>query len=107
MRKRPEGFRQHLKFLHLQRRFAGLGQKTFPFDSDEIAEVEQREKIDNSVAGLPGIDVNLNAPGRVAKIDKVALAHIAMCGNPPGRTEDGTLLEFLTHVSDRAARFKR
>ena len=38
-------FAEHLKRVHLQRRLAGLGEKTASLHSDEIAEIEQSENL--------------------------------------------------------------
>src|SRR5205807_1440945 len=48
-------------------------------------------------------NVNLNAPGRVAKIEKVALAHVAMRGDAAGGTKCVALSESRPNLRDVAA----
>ena len=46
--------------------------------------------------------VNLNPSGRVAKIDKVAFAHVAMRGHSAGCAKRFAFFEFFTHFRNRA-----
>ena len=105
-RQRPQRFREHFELLDLQCRLAGFGQETFAFHADEIAQIEQLEKIDNLRANFFGVDVNLNPAGRVAKIDKVALAHVAVRGNAAGRAQGFAFLEFFPDLRQVAACFE-
>ena len=105
-RQRSECFRQHLKFRNLKCRFAGLGEKTFSFDTDEIAKIQQLEKIDSLGASGFGMNVNLDAAGGVAKIDKVAFPHVAMRRDAPGRPQRFAFLEFFAHLRHRTARLE-
>src|ERR1700675_1884755 len=98
-----QSFRQDLKFLSFQRRLTGFSEETRSLDADEIAEVEQRKKIDEFGANFLRVNVNLNAPGRVAKIEKVALAHVAMRGDSAGGTKCVALFESRSNLRDVAA----
>ena len=49
-RQRPQRFGQHLERAHFQCRLPAFGDKTCPFDADEIAEIEQPE---NSISSGP------------------------------------------------------
>ena len=52
-RQRPQRFSEHFERVDLQRRLAGLGEKTFALDADEIAEVEQVENLHRLRRRLP------------------------------------------------------
>src|SRR5450631_49189 len=106
-RKRSQGFRKDFEFPNLQRWLAGLRQKTLAFHANEIAEVEQLEKIDNLRANFFRMDINLNPPGGVAKIDKVTLAHVAMRGNASRRTQSFAFFEFFPNRRNIAAGLER
>ena len=49
------------------------------------------------------LDVNLDAPRRIAQIDEVTLAHVAMRCNPTGRAQDRTFGKFLAHFANASA----
>ena len=102
-RERPQGFRQHLKRVHLQRRFAGFGEKTGSLHADEIAKIEQSEKLDRLRADFFRVNVNLNASGRVAQIEKMTFAHVAMRGDAARCAKSLAFLELFAHLRNRAA----
>ena len=45
----------------------------------------------------------MKAASGVAKIEKMALAHVAMCGNAPGGTDDFALFKIGADLGDVAA----
>src|SRR5439155_21680303 len=90
-------------FLNFQCWLTGFGEETRSLEADEIAEVEQSKKIDQFGANFLRVNVNLNAPSRVAKIEKVALAHVAMRGDAAGGTKCVALFEFRPNLRDVAA----
>ena len=106
-RKRPQRFRKDFEFPNLQRWLAGLRQKTFAFHPNEIAEVEQLEKIDRLRANFFRMDVNLNPAGGVAQIDKVTFAHVAMRGNASRRAQSFAFFEFFPDRRNIAAGLER
>ncbi len=91
--------------MHLQRRLAGLGQKTGPFHADEIAEIDQLEHLDHLIANFFRMDVNLDPPGRIAQVHEMAFAHVAMGGDAAGGAQGGAFGEFFAHFGDRAGSF--
>src|SRR5205807_6108194 len=103
---RPERLGQHFEFVRFQRRFASLRQKTSAFYPDEIAEIEQIENLHRRRANLFLVEIRLNAAGHVSKIDKVALAHVAMRRDSASRAQRIAFFEFLTNFRDRARRFE-
>src|SRR5438128_1676093 len=52
------------------------------------------------------MDINLEPPGGVTKIDKVAFAHVAMGSDSSGRTKRLALFEFFSHFRNRARNFE-
>ncbi len=53
------------------------------------------------------MNVNLDTPGRIAQVDEVTLAHVAMRGNPSRGAERFSFLEFRADFSDRAVCVER
>ena len=53
------------------------------------------------------MNINLNAPGGVTKIEEVALAHVAMRGDAASRAQDLALREFFAHLRDCSVRLER
>ena len=51
--------------------------------------------------------ISLDPAGRVSKIDKVALAHVAMRGDSASRAKRVAFLECVPDFRDRAGRFER
>ena len=103
---RPERLGQDFEFAHFQRRLAGFGQETGAFDADEIAEIEQIEDFHCLGADFFLVEVGLNPAGRVSKIDKVTLAHIAMRSDSAGGAKRFAFLECVPDFRDRAGCFK-
>src|SRR5205814_3950095 len=91
----------------LQSRLARFRDKTSAFNPDEIAKVEQLENFHPLSADFFFVKINLNPARRVSKIDKVALAHVSMGGDPPGGAQSLTFFEFLADFCDRARSFER
>src|SRR5947208_13685569 len=52
------------------------------------------------------MEVGLNPAGRVSKIDKVTLAHVAMRCDSAGGAQRIAFFEFLPDFRDRAGRFE-
>src|SRR4029077_10014841 len=98
--KRPQGFGQKPERAHLERRLATFGQETCSFDANEIANVKQTKKIDQIRANFFRVNINLNAASGIAKIKKVALAHVAMRGDAASRTNGLALRKFFAHLRD-------
>src|SRR5438046_6010021 len=67
--KRPQSLRHKAESACLQRRFAALGEETGALDANEITDIEQTKKIVQIRANFLGVNVNLNAPSGVAKIE--------------------------------------
>ena len=76
-----------------------LVRKQFALDADEIAEVEQIENLHRLGADFFRMNVNLNAPGRVAQIDEMAFAHVAMRGDASGRAQGFAFLKFFADLA--------
>ncbi len=102
LRQRPQRFAEHAQGGDLQRRFAGLGDETSAFHPDEIAEIKQREDFHQLRADFLGLDVNLDAPARVAHIHEMALAHVAMRSDPAGHAQRHAFGKFRPHFRDVA-----
>src|SRR5437867_9040863 len=102
----PQRFRQHCKFFRFQRLLAGLRQKTEALHSDQVAEIEQIENLHRLRADLFRMKVDLDAPGRVAKIDKVAFAHVAVRGDAASGAKCVALLQFRPDLRDVPADFE-
>ncbi len=64
------------------------------------------KKLDQFRANLFRVNVNLNAAGGVAQVEKVAFAHVAMRGDAAGDTTGFTFFKLLAHLRDRAANIK-
>ena len=97
---RPERLREHFEFVHLQSRLARLGQETTALHSDEIAEIEQPEDFHRLRPQFLRLHVNLDAPGRVAQIEKMALSHVAMRRDPAGSAQRLAFGKFLAHFGN-------
>jgi hypothetical protein len=105
--RRSQRFCKHFEFVRFERRLARLGQKTRSFNANEIAEVEKLENFHRLRADFLFVEISLDPPGRVPKIDKVAFAHVAMGGDAAGRAERFAFLEFFAHFGDRTGGFER
>src|SRR5438046_9191518 len=91
----------------LQRGFAALGEETCALGANEITDIEQTKKIDQIRANFLCVNINLNAPGGVTKIEEVALAHVAMRGDAASRAQDLALRESFAHLRDGSTRPQR
>src|SRR4030081_2966318 len=105
-RRRPKRLGQDFKFVHFQRRLAGLGQETSSFHANEIAEIEKIKNFPRLRADFFLMEISLDPAGRVSKIDKVALAHVAMRGDSAGGAKRVAFLEYFPDFSNRARRFE-
>src|SRR5438552_15827970 len=90
-----------------QRVLAALGEETCALGANEITDIEQTKKIDQVRANFFCVNVNLNAPGGITKIEEVALAHVAMRGDATSRAQDLALREFFAHLRDCSVRLER
>src|SRR5207244_9111310 len=106
LREWPQRLRQRAESAHLQCWLAAFSNKTRSFDADEITDVEQVEKFNQVRANFFCVDVNLNAPGRIAQVEEMAFAHVAMRGDAPRRAKSLPFLELLAHLRDRSAYVK-
>src|SRR5437773_10507359 len=91
----------------LQRGFAALGEETCALGANEITDIEQTKKIDQVRANFFCVNINLNAPGGVTKIDEVALAHVAMRGDAATRAQDLALRDSVAHLRDCSVQLER
>ena len=105
-RQRPQGLRQHFEPVHFQSLLAGLGEETTSFHPDEIAEIEQPENLHRLRPEFLCLHVNLDSPRRVAQIEKVTLAHVAMRRDPARCAKLRAFGKFRPHLLNRAARLK-
>src|SRR5262249_35098016 len=101
-RRGPKRFGKHLKFVRFYCRLTRLGQKTWPLNADKIAQIDQLENLHRLGAKLFLLEVGLNPPGCVAKINEMALAHIAMGRDAARRPKQVAFLELFQDFSDRA-----
>ena len=69
--------------------------------------IEQLENFHRLRAEFLRLDVNLDPPGRVAQIEEMTFAHVAMRGDAAGRAQGFAFLKFFAHLRDRAAGLKR
>ena len=83
-------------------RLATLGEKACPFDTDEIAKIEQLENLKRLGPYFFRLNVNLNVAGRIAQIDEMTFAHVAMRSDPPGHAQRLVFGKFLLHFADRS-----
>src|SRR5947208_2082800 len=67
--KGPQGLRHKMKRPCLQRGFAALGEETCALGANEITDIEQLKKVDQVRANFFCVNINLNAPGGVTKIE--------------------------------------
>src|SRR5438094_8441736 len=95
-----ESHRKQLNRAPLPRRLPAFGEKTCSFHSNEIANIQQAKEIDQVRANFLCMNIDLNASGRVAQVQKMALAHIAMRRDAACRTNGVPFLELLTHLSN-------
>src|SRR5881398_398076 len=70
-------------------------------------DIEQTKKIDQIRANFLGVNVNLNASSGVAKIEEVALPHVAMRSDAASRAQELAIREFFAHLRDCSIRFER
>src|SRR5436309_9629147 len=101
--KRPQGFSKQPKRAHFECRFPAFGEKTRPFNPDEITDIQQAKKIDQIGANFFCMKVNLNAARGVAQVQEMAFAHVAMSRDTPRRTKSLAFFELLVHLRDRPA----
>src|SRR5438552_3252839 len=102
----PQSFRQYPERADFHGWFPAFGKKACPLDADEIADVEQAKKLDQLRANFFCVNIDLNAPGGVAQVEKVAFAHIAVRGDAASHTKYVTLFKFFAHLRDGSARLK-
>ncbi len=100
---RPQSFRQQSEGVRLQSRFTALGEETCSFDANEIADIEQTKKIDQLRPNFFRVNVNLDAAGSVAQIEKVALPHVSVRGDAAGRAEGLAAGKFFAHLGNGSA----
>ena len=105
-RERPQGLRQHFEPVHFQSLLAGLGQEATSFHPDEIAKIKQPENLHRLRPEFLCLHINLDSPRRVAQIEKVTLAHVAMRRDPARCAKRRAFGEFRPHLLNRAARLK-
>ena len=75
---------EHCQGVHAQGRFPCFGDERLAFHPHEIAQVEQLENLVSLGPDFFGVDENLDAPRRIGQIEKVALAHVPVRGDPAG-----------------------
>src|SRR6266540_4546841 len=105
-RERPQRLGEQLECLDFYCWFPAFGDKTCPFNANEIAYVEQPKKIDQFRPNLLCVNVNLNAAGDVTQVEKMAFPHVAMRRDAAGDTTRFSFFKLLAHLSDRAAHIK-
>ena len=105
-RERPKRFRQESEVAHLQCWFTRLRDKTYSLDSDEIAKIKQAKQIHGFSTNFFDVDVNLNPPGGVAQIEKVAFAHVAVRSDATSDTKRFPFFKFAANLCDRSAGFE-
>src|SRR5215469_7702188 len=103
LRKRPQGLGQQPESAHFQCRFPAFGDKTCPFNPDEIANIQQAKKIDQLGANFFGVNVYLKAARSVAQVQEMAFAHVAMRRDTPRGTKNLAFLELLAYLRDGSA----
>src|SRR4030095_16063002 len=106
LRKRQQRFGQQLKRAHFQCRFAAFGDEARSFYADEIAKIEQPKKIDQLRPDLFRVNVDLNAPRRVAQIEEMTFSHVAMRGDAAGCAKSLAFLKLFAHLRDRSGYLK-
>jgi hypothetical protein len=52
------------------------------------------------------VEIDLNAPGGITQVEKVAFAHVAVRGDATGDATRFTFFELLAHLRDRSANIK-
>ena len=107
LRQRPQRFPEQLELVDFQGRLAGLGEETIAFDADEIAEIDQLEKLDHLLADFLRVDVNLDPPGRIAQVDEMAFAHVAMRGDAAGRAQGRRLRRIFRALPRSCRKFRK
>src|SRR6266481_505682 len=105
-RERAQRLRKQLERLDFYCRLPALSNKTCPFNTNEIADVQQAKKVDQFRANLFCMDVNLNPTGGVMQVEKVAFAHVAMRGDAAGDATLFTFFKLIAHLRDRFANIK-
>src|SRR5947208_2525548 len=106
-RQRPERLRQQLQLVHLQRWLARFSCETGSFHADEIAQIEQLKDFHGLRAEFLCLQINLHPSTRVFEINKVALAHVAMCTDPARDAKTGAFGKFLPRLRNIAGGFER
>ncbi len=104
VRQRPQRLAEHAEVAHPQRRLAGLGDEPLAFDTEKIADVEQLENFDLFGRKRLRVEINLDAPGQVAEVEKVRLAEIAVRGDAAGDALHSTLGKLLARLRHRPIR---
>src|SRR5262249_3518657 len=99
-RERPQCFRQENEVVHLQCWFSRLSDKTCSLSSDEVAKIEQAKQIHGFGTNFFRVDVNLKPAGCVAKIEKVAFAHVAVCSDAACDVKCFPLFKFAADLCD-------
>src|SRR6266550_2963834 len=105
-RKRPQRLCEQPERLNFYCWFPAFSQKAGSLHPDEIADVQQTKKLDQFRANLFRVNVNLNAAGGVAQVEKVAFAHVAMRCDAAGDMTRFAFFKLLAHLRDRAANIK-
>src|SRR6185369_4847927 len=106
LRERAQSFGQQLERFHFQCWFPAFGDKTGSFHSDEIAEVEQLKKVDQLRADFFRVNIDLNAPCRVAQIKEMTLAHVAMRRDAARCAKGLAFPEPFAHLRNRSGHLK-
>ena len=92
--------------MHFQGWFPAFGDETGSFDANEIANIQKAKKIDQLRANFFCVNINLNASGGIAQIEKMALAHVTMGGDTAGGAKGFAFFEFLAHFRNGSARLE-
>ena len=106
VRQRAQRLRQRHEPRDPHGRLAGFADEAFALDAEEIADVEQRENLRLLRREALEVDVNLDAPGQVAQVEEVRLAHVAVRGDAAGGAEHGAFREFLADLGDGAFAYR-
>ena len=75
-------------------------------DANEVAHIKQAKEFDQLRANFFDVNINLNASGGIAQIEKVAFAHVTMGGDTASSAKGFAFFEFLAYFRNGSARLE-
>ena len=106
VRKRAQRFRQRHELANAEGRLAGFRHEPLALDPDEVADVHEVEHGGLLRRQVLEAEIDLDAAGQVAQVEKMRATHVAVSGHAPGNAKNAAFRKFLPDVTHSAVRLE-